>query len=322
MSKTFTSLFAERLEDFLTQKRALGYSFSNISQFKMFDRMCVSQFPEETELTAQMCSTWATRRGNESPKTINTRLPFIREFAKYLIRNGEKAHVYPTGTIKGGQRYIPHIYSYDELVALWKSAETVASTKYYPAAHIIVPTLLRLLYCCGIRPSEAFKLSMQDVNLQSGKLFIAESKGNRDRIIMLCGEILDICRIYDEEMSIIFPNRTFFFARSVSESCNYGWFKYIFKGLLDKLQIENHYGSPPRLYDIRHTFATHRLYRWLKEGKDIHTMMPYLSAYMGHAKVSETYYYIHLVPGMHEEMSNFRYESAEDIFPKVVDSDE
>ena len=52
----------------------------------------------------------------------------------------------------------------------------------------------------------------------------------------------------------------------------------------------------------------------------LHTMMPYLSAYMGHAKVSETYYYIHLVPGMHEEMSDFRYESAVDIFPKVVDS--
>ena len=101
MSKVFTSLFAERLEGFLTQKRALGYSFSNISQFKMFDRMCVSQFPGETELTVEMCNAWATRRGNESPKTINTRLPFIREFAKYLIRNGEKAHVYPTGTIKG-----------------------------------------------------------------------------------------------------------------------------------------------------------------------------------------------------------------------------
>jgi len=270
----------------------------------------------------EMCNAWATRRGNESPKTINTRLPFIREFAKYLICNGEKAHIYPTGTIKGGQRYIPHIYSYDELARLWKAAETVTPTKNYPAAHVIVPTLLRLLYCCGIRPSEAFKLTMQDVNLQSGKLFIAESKGNRDRIIMLCGEILTICRRYNEEANDLFPGRTFFFARSIVDACSYGWFKYIFCGLLTTVQAENRYGAPPRLYDIRHTFATHRLYRWLKEGKDLHTMMPYLSAYMGHAKVSETYYYIHLVPGMHEEMSDFQYESAEDIFPKVVDSDE
>jgi hypothetical protein len=60
----------------------------------------------------------------------------------------------------------------------------------------------------------------------------------------------------------------------------------------------------------------------MKDGKDIHAMMPYLSAYMGHAKVSEPYSYLHLVPGMHEEMSGFQYESPKDIFPKVVDSDE
>jgi len=322
MNKVFTSLFAERLEGFLTQKRALGYSFSNITDFKLFDRMCAAQFPDETELTAEICNTWATRRNNETPKTINRRLPFIREFAKYLIRNGEKAHIYPTGTIKGGQRYIPHIYSHTELTKLWETAETVTATKNYPAAHIIVPTLLRLLYCCGIRPSEAFKLTMQDVNLQSGKLFIAQSKGNRDRIIMLCGEILEVCRVYNKEMNSLIPGRTFFFARNIIDACSYDWFKHIFTKLLSAMQIENHYGMPPRLYDIRHTFATHRLYRWLKEGKDLHTMMPYLSAYMGHAKVSETYYYIHLIPGMHEEMSDFRYESAVDIFPKVVDSDE
>jgi len=322
MNKVFTSHFAERLEGFLAEKRALGYSYSDTTFFKMFDHLCITQFPGDTELTTEICDKWAMRRGNESPKTINGRLPFIREFAKYLIRNGEKAHIYPTGTIKGSQRYVPHIYTNNELITLWKSAETVASTKHYPAAHIIVPTLLRLLYCCGIRPSEAFKLTMQDVNLQSGKLFIAESKGNRDRIIMLCGEILEACRVYNEDMNSLIPGRAFFFARNSTDACNYAWFKHIFWRLISTMQIENHYGVSPRLYDIRHTFATHRLYHWLKEGKDLHTMMPYLSAYMGHAKVSETYYYIHLVPGMHEEMSGFRYESAVDIFPKVVDSDE
>jgi integrase len=322
MNTTFTSLFTERLEGFLTQKRALGYSFSNITDFKLFDRMCATRFPNETELTAEVCNTWAMRRENETAQTINRRLPFIREFARYLIRNGERAYVLPTGTIKGAQRYIPHIYSHAELIKLWDAADTISPTPMYPAAHIIIPTLLRLLYCCGIRPSEAFKLTMQDVNLQSGKLFVAESKGNRDRIIMLCGDILEICRKYNETMNELFPGRTFFFARSATEACDYKWLNPTFRRLLTPLQIENRYGASPRLYDLRHTFATHRLYRWMKDGKDLHAMMPYLSAYMGHAKVSETYYYIHLVPGMHEEMSDFRYESPEDIFPKVVDSDE
>ena len=322
MSTTFTSCFAERLEGFLAQKRSLGYSFSNTTDFKLFDRMCAVQFPEETELTQEICETWAMRRDNETARTINRRLPFIREFARYLIRNGEKAHVLPNGTVKGEQRYIPHIYSHDELTQLWKVAETVVPTRQNPASRIIMPALLRLLYCCGIRPSEAFKLTVQDVNLQSGKLFIAESKGNRDRIIMLCGGILDVCRKYDEAISELFPNRVFFFARSITDACEYEWLSSRFRRLVTALKIESRYGSSPRLYDLRHTFATHRLYRWVKDGKDLHAMMPYLSAYMGHTRVSETYYYIHLVPGMHEEMSDFQYESPGDIFPKVVDSDE
>jgi hypothetical protein len=60
----------------------------------------------------------------------------------------------------------------------------------------------------------------------------------------------------------------------------------------------------------------------MREGKDLYAVMPYLSAYMGHAKLTETFYYIHLVPGMLETMSEFKYESAADIFPEAVETDE
>ena len=46
-------------------------------------------------------------------------------------------------------------------------------------------------------------------------------------------------------------------------------------------------------------------------------MLPYLSAYMGHAQLSDTYYYIHLVPGLMEEMSGFKFASAEMLLPEV-----
>ena len=151
MSTTFSSPFAKRLEGFLEQKRALGYSFNNVTDFKLFDRMCAARFPGETELTAEICNAWAVRRGSETAKTINRRLPFIREFARYLIRNGENAHIYPVGTIKSGQRYMPHIYSHAELIKLWEAAEDVKATPHNPAAHIIMPATLRLLYCTGIR---------------------------------------------------------------------------------------------------------------------------------------------------------------------------
>lgn len=60
----------------------------------------------------------------------------------------------------------------------------------------------------------------------------------------------------------------------------------------------------------------------MRGGNDLYVMLPYLSSYMGHSKVSETFYYIHLVPGMFEAMSGFEYGSVADIFPEAVDADE
>jgi len=70
-----------------------------------------------------------------------------------------------------------------------------------------------------------------------------------------------------------------------------------------------------------HTFATHRLYLWLREGKDVTAMLPYLSAYMGHAQLSDTYYYIHLVPELFADMSGLDFSKYESLLPEV-ESDE
>lgn len=52
-------------------------------------------------------------------------------------------------------------------------------------------------------------------------------------------------------------------------------------------------------------------------GKDVTAMLPYLSAYMGHAQLSDTYYYIHLVPGLFEKMAGFDYSASDYLLPEV-----
>jgi integrase len=96
----------------------------------------------------------------------------------------------------------------------------------------------------------------------------------------------------------------------------------MFNKVREKLQLNGNGDIRPRLYDLRHSFATHRLYQWMKNGEDLNTKLPYLSIYMGHKSLTETFHYIHLVPGMFETMSGFQYRSATDIFPEVVTIDE
>ena len=47
---------------------------------------------------------------------------------------------------------------------------------------------------------------------------------------------------------------------------------------------------------LRHTFCVHRLDDWVREGRDVSAMLPYLSAYVGHSSIESTDYYLHLVP--------------------------
>ena len=49
---------------------------------------------------------------------------------------------------------------------------------------------------------------------------------------------------------------------------------------------------PPRPYECRHSFCTHTIERWVAEGRDVNAMMPILSAYVGHSKVADTYWYL------------------------------
>jgi integrase len=322
MKPVFVSAFSERLTEFLGQKHALGYTYSNVSDPRMFDRMCAECFPDESSLTADICNTWATRRGSETAKTTAGWSAFIREFARYLLRNGEQAYVLPIGTAKKGQRYIPHIYSHSELAKIWQAFDNIQPTKTYPVAHLALPTLVRMLYCCGMRPGEALKLGLDDVDLRSGKIFIAEAKGNRDRIVMLADDVLEMCRNFNKQMQDFFPSRSFFFAKNADDPYNYRWIGMVFRNIRDGLSIESRSENPPRLYDLRHTFATHRLYQWMRGGKDLYAMMPYLSSYMGHSKLTQTFYYVHLVPGMLEEMSGFSYGSVAELFPGAVESDE
>ena len=68
----------------------------------------------------------------------------------------------------------------------------------------------------------------------------------------------------------------------------------VFKRLRDMLGWESGNGEwpRPRIHDLRHTFACQRLLSWYRQGKDVHNLIAALSTYMGHGKVTDTYWYL------------------------------
>lgn len=319
MNYTFESLFASRIEDFIAQKNSIGYPYEESSRLLYnFDCFCKNNFPAESTLTRELCMAWAVRREPESNNTFRNRLMPVREFARYLNRIGESAFVLPPDFAKKGQRYTPYIYSEEEILAIWDAADQIRPKKNFPIRHLVIPTFLRLLYCCGLRPVEARRLRRADVDLQKGRLNIAESKGHKSRIVMMADDVTRLCCDYDVAANALMPGRELFFPNSDGDMYTKKWIEKTFSILRKKAGIVTDSGQLPRLYDFRHTFATHRLYHWMQEGKDLTAMIPQLSAYMGHAQLSDTYYYIHFVPGLFEMMSGFDLAASEDFIPEVT----
>jgi integrase len=318
MIYTFHSAFSARIYDFIEQKNAVGFPYEGSKIIlREFDRFCSARFPVETVLTKALCYAWAVRKETESNNGFRNRLMPIREFARYLNRLGESAFVLHPNFAKKGQRHIPHIYSEEEIATLWDVLDHLRPRKGYPIRHFVIPALVRLLYCCGLRPCEARKLRTADVDLEKGRLDIVESKGHKSRIVMMADDVMENCRLYDKAVSMVMPGRELFFPNSEGNIYGKVGLNKTFRIVKAKAGMETSGEHCPRLYDFRHTFATHRLYQWMHEGKDVTAMLPYLSTYMGHAQFSDTHYYIHLVPGLFEKMAGFDYSASDLLLPEV-----
>ena len=318
MKTIFISKFASKLELFVAQKQAVGHPYiGSIKHLHMFDLMCYSQFPSESQLTEKICLAWSVRRDTEGNNSFRNRLMPIRQFARYLNRIGEAAYMISADLVRKGARHVPYIYSESEIAKLWEYFDNLKPLKLHPLRHIEIPTIMRLLYCCGLRPCEALKLRVHDLDLDKGKLYVMESKGYKDRIVMMSDEMCEFCRVYNRQASVLMPNRSLFFPNSSGTQYSSTWLLKPFHAAKVACGIGQSGESIPRIYDFRHSFATHRLYKWMRDGKDVTAMLPYLSAYMGHTRLSDTYYYIHLVPGLFEEMSGFDYSAFEHLMPEV-----
>ena len=318
MNHKFESPFADRIYTFIEQKQRLGFPYSVSGYYLLqFDRFCIEHFPDVDALTKEICLAWAIKRNTEQNNGFRNRLSPVREFAKYLIRNGETAYVIPQHYVRRSARGVPYIYSETEIAAIWQILDEIVPCPTLPARHLVIPAVIRLMYCCGLRPGEACKLKTSDVDLKSGRIFIRESKGHKDRIVMLADDVKSYYREYDKSVCRLLPNREWFFP-SRDNAYTVSGLDRTYREILDKTDMCQSGYSLPILYGFRHTFATHRLYQWLHEGKDLTSMLPYLSTYMGHARLSDTYYYIHFVPEQFQAISGLDFSKYEALLPEVV----
>lgn len=322
MNYDFKSVLSPYIQSLIEKKRAYGYDYRESERIlRCFDEFCTDSFPEEDGLTQPLAMKWSEQRGTENNKYRLNRISVIRELARHMNSIGVDAYVLPDGLVRKDARHIPHIYTENELRRIFLALDQCRPDPVSPARHLVIPVIYRMIYCCGLRPVEARRLKCGDVDLCAGFARILESKGHKDRIVAMSPGLVRLCARYHEKVSRIYPERVYFFPSPTDNGkamYSMEWIIPTFRRALQAAGVYGCSGSTPRLYDLRHTFATHVIHKWLDEGRDINACLPFLSEYMGHENISDTAYYIHFAPEFYPEMHNRGGETASKIIPEVA----
>jgi integrase/recombinase XerD len=167
-------------------------------------------------------------------------------------------------------------------------------------------SLVLLMYGVALRTSEALSLTIGDVDLSCGVLTVRDSKFFKTRLVPIGPKAVQMLAEYGSrrERCSRRPDTPFFVGRNAKPVAI-----YVFERAFQQIRLHaglHRAGGPrcqPRLHDLRHTSAVHRLTTWYREGKDVQKLLPQLSVYMGHALLEATQVYLTMTPELLHQAS-------------------
>ncbi|MBV8399952.1 MAG: tyrosine-type recombinase/integrase [Acetobacteraceae bacterium] len=204
------------------------------------------------------------------------------------------------------QVFVPYIYSQAELRRL---LEAVAAIDH-PRCRIdpdTFRTILLLLYGAGLRISEALTLTVADVDLDARLLCIRESKFYKSRLVPIGDDLLRILSSYMARRGAqhVEPSSPLFVSRRGTPVTRQNA-EMAFCRLRVRADVVCEAAGArhqPRLHDLRHAFAVHRLVSWYRDGADVQRLLPKLATYLGHVHIAGTQRYLTLTPELLRQAS-------------------
>ncbi len=314
-----TSLTA-RIEHYLAERRRLGFELKHMDQalarFARYVKACGHRGPVTVELMASWARQAKSGRGDRG--TAARALRILRPFTRWL-QQFEPATEVPDEAIFGPVpgRITPHIVRDEEIAALLEAAGRIGPPRSLRGA--VMQTLFGLIACTGLRISEALALRDADVDLKVGVLTIRRGKFGKSRLVPLHPTAVAALARYRSERAQFVPTHPelpFFIGtrgRRLGQPLGDRQAHRIFEQLRRQLGWVARGGNGAvRIHSLRHSFAVRRLLRWHEQGVDVHPRMLALSTYMGHAKISHTYWYLTGVPELMQLVGQ-RFEQFVDL---------
>lgn len=303
------------IQEMLEYKESLGFSRKTYEGIlNNFGRFAENR--SDFFFSQAAVNEWCIKRDTEQASGFRKRVTVLREFSKYLYAMKISSFIIPTDIFPVLHPYTPYIFSGQELDRLFRQADLVKHDPKAPAKKLIIPVIYRLIYLCGLRPNEGRELMLKDVDLKAGSIFIRNNKSRRERLIPMAGDVTEMCRNYQKELCLIYPDSEYLFPSPSGLPYSAKWLTRHFLQLWDATKAP---GNTARVmvYGLRHRYATAVFMKWLDDGEDLYALLPYLSEYMGHSHIKGTAYYIHLLPEKLRKTASVDWKAFEKLLPEV-----
>jgi integrase len=301
----FSSALGQPLQEFLAEKRAVGYRY-NCEAFALraFDRWLIDIGHGTVDLPKTVVDCWLQGKPHQSDKTRQLRSSLVRGLADFLIRQGIEAYIPGAlGTPVARNSFVAWVFTRAQIRQLLDAIDAFGPDARSRQRHLVFPTLFCVLYGCGLRCGEALGLTGADVGLEAGVLTIREGKFRQDRLVPLAGGLLERLRRYSAAVGRPAGDAAFFPAQHGGSYSLHAPYT-VFRRALRAIGIPHHgRGHGPRVHDIRHTFAVHRLEDWFRRGADLGAKLPVLATYMGHQSLVGTQRYLRLTAEVFPDIS-------------------
>lgn len=294
---------SEAAAKYVSHKQAMGMRFC--TEERVLKSFCRAMGDSSmTEVRSDRVSEFIAGRGPVT-RFWHRKHEVLLGFYRFAIARGYVTFLpLPRVLPKPLKAFVPYIYSHDELRRLLQGT-TFCDTTRSNIEPDTFRTLILLLYGAGLRISEALALTIADVELTAGIIQIKVSKFYKARLVPISPKLAQALGLYAIKREIQYSSQSdcpFFLSRS-GDRLTRRAAEHAFSKLRVRAGVLRHDEAryQPRLHDLRHTFAVHRLLQWYRQGADVQRLLPQLATYLGHIHIAATQRYLSIIPELLNE---------------------
>jgi site-specific recombinase XerD len=294
--------------DYRSQAKLLGY----------FDRFLVKEHLSGPPVTRQIIDQYFQSFSHLRSRVQYNRFSVVRQLCEYIAQTDPCCYIpEPMKSVSTQKTHRPYIFRKSEIEALLSAASALLPpNSLRPHTY---HTLLGLLYTTGIRVGEASGLALKDFHSQENLLYIAKGKFRKARWVPLHPSVSQVLERYVHKRLQSGPRSADLplFINRRAQGLHYGTVHHTFRQLLKQCGIIHNKETGPRIHDLRHTFAVHRLLAWYRDGQDVNARLPALATYMGHVNVNSTQVYLKPTAELLEQVNTrFRNHYLQKVKPQ------